>query len=108
MDHHTDGTTAETREAGTVAIEHRVDVRQAKCRSAGRLTALFFADGLDDIATARALCAECTQQAPCLAGAISRREVAGVWGGQLFMNGRILANKRRPGRPRKTDLAESA
>lgn len=86
----------------------QVDLALAKCRSAGRLTALFFSDGLDEIAEARRVCGECSQQEPCLEGAIERREVAGVWGGQLFLNGRILANKRRPGRPRKTELPQSA
>jgi WhiB family redox-sensing transcriptional regulator len=40
-------------------------------------------------------------QEPCLRGAIARREPWGVWGGHLFLNGKILAQKRKRGRPRK-------
>jgi WhiB family redox-sensing transcriptional regulator len=36
-----------------------------------------------------------------LAGALARREAAGVWGGQIFDNGEIIASKRGRGRPRK-------
>ncbi len=38
---------------------------------------------------------------PCLEGALARREPWGVWGGQLFVNGRILPQKRKRGRPPK-------
>ncbi len=38
---------------------------------------------------------------PCLEGAIDRREPWGVWGGQLLVNGKILATKRGRGRPPK-------
>ena len=34
-------------------------------------------------------------------GAIERGEPWGVWGGQLFFNGKILAQKRKRGRPPK-------
>ena len=39
-------------------------------------------------------------------GRARRREPWGVWGGQLFLNGRILANKRRRGRPPKVPRPE--
>lgn len=65
------------------------------------LTALFFSDEIQDIAAAKRLCATCPVMAPCLEGALARREPWGVWGGQIFSNGRILATKRRPGRPAK-------
>ena len=39
--------------------------------------------------------------ASCLEGAIGREESYGVWGGQLFLNGKVLMNKRRRGRPPK-------
>ena len=42
----------------------------------------------------------------CLEGAIARREPWGVWGGQMFLNGKILATKRRRGRPPKTPRPE--
>ena len=39
--------------------------------------------------------------AQCLDAAIERREPWGVWGGELFANGKVLAQKRRRGRPPK-------
>jgi WhiB family redox-sensing transcriptional regulator len=65
----------------------------------GDLAAAFFSERLDDIARAKRLCATCPVMIPCLEGAIERREPWGVWGGQLFQNGRILAHKRGRGRP---------
>jgi WhiB family redox-sensing transcriptional regulator len=44
--------------------------------------------------------------AQCLEGALDRREPVGVWGGQLFMNGKMLAIKRRRGRPPKVARPE--
>ena len=37
----------------------------------------------------------------CLAGALERREPWGVWGGELFIAGVVVARKRPRGRPRK-------
>ena len=34
-----------------------------------------------DIAQAKAICHGCADQAPCLAGAMQRRETYGIWGG---------------------------
>jgi WhiB family redox-sensing transcriptional regulator len=79
----------------------------ARCNdSAGTMTALFFSEELQDIARAKDLCAQCPALVPCLEGAIERREPWGVWGGQLFLNGKILASKRRRGRPPKTPRPE--
>jgi WhiB family redox-sensing transcriptional regulator len=79
----------------------------ARCNDgAGTLTALFFSEELQDIARAKQICALCPVMADCLEGAIERREPWGVWGGQLFLNGRILASKRRRGRPPKTPRPE--
>lgn len=72
----------------------------------GRLTQLFFSEELQDIARAKHICATCPAMIPCLEGALARREPWGVWGGQLFLNGRILAGKRRRGRPPKQARAE--
>ena len=41
------------------------------------------------------------QGASASAATIERREPWGVWGGELFANGKVLANKRRRGRPPK-------
>ena len=74
----------------------------AACRDGtGSLTYLFFSDDIPDIATAKAICRSCSLIEPCLAGALTRREPSGVWGGQLFVDGRILPLKRRRGRPPK-------
>lgn len=79
----------------------------ALCATGGAgLTALFFSEELQDIAAAKRLCATCPVLVPCLEGAMARREPWGVWGGQLFLNGRILASKRRRGRPPKVARPE--
>jgi WhiB family redox-sensing transcriptional regulator len=74
----------------------------ARCRDGnGTMTPLFFSEQIDDIARAKAICAKCPMMVPCLEGAMQRREPWGVWGGQLFFNGKILAQKRKRGRPPK-------
>lgn len=65
------------------------------------LTALFFSEDVMDIARAKAICSKCSVVDECLAEALARREPWGVWGGQLFANGHIVANKRKRGRPPK-------
>ncbi|GAC1319252.1 MAG: hypothetical protein NVSMB12_18440 [Acidimicrobiales bacterium] len=84
----------------------RSDWTQAACRQRPGLTTLFFSDNIPDINAAKAVCAQCPLLEPCLRGAIVREEPGGVWGGQLFANGRILAQKRRRGRPPKVRPAE--
>ncbi|MBD0293042.1 MAG: WhiB family transcriptional regulator [Jiangellaceae bacterium] len=66
---------------------------------------LWFAESPADVELAKALCQECPVRAPCLAGALTRQEPWGVWGGELFIGGLIVARKRPRGRPRKTDVA---
>ena len=90
----------------------RVD---ARCRDgAASLTNLFFSEQLDDIARAKAFCAGCVVREECLASAVARREPWGVWGGELFVNGKVVAQKRKRGRPPKvrpdaeTPAAQSA
>lgn len=68
--------------------------------------ALFFSEVLSEVAAAKRICAECPVLAPCLEGAIARAEPCGVWGGQLFENGRVLMQKRRRGRPPKVARAD--
>jgi len=78
----------------------------AACRDgSGSLTALFFSDDVADIALAKAVCASCPLVVPCLEGALARREPAGVWGGQLFVEGAVVAFKRKRGRPPKNAVA---
>lgn len=54
-----------------------------------------------ELERAKALCQDCPMLRQCLAGAISRREPHGVWGGQIFDHGVIVEHKRGRGRPRK-------
>ena len=75
---------------------------KARCNDgAATLTSLFFSEDLIDIARAKAICSKCPVREPCLAEAHERQEPCGVWGGQLLQNGRILAQKRKRGRPPK-------
>lgn len=62
---------------------------------------LFFAEHPAALDRARALCAACPLVAECLAGALERHEPYGVWGGQILIQGRVVAHKRGRGRPRK-------
>ena len=87
-----------------------IDWSLARCQDgAATMTALFFSEQIDDIARAKQICELCPVQEPCLEGAMARREPWGVWGGQLFFNGKILAQKRKRGRPPKNpQVAQSA
>jgi WhiB family redox-sensing transcriptional regulator len=75
--------------------------RDAGCRRAAVSPHLFFSEDLGEIAAAKRICAACPVMAACLEQAIHNEEPWGVWGGQLFLNGRMLAVKRRRGRPPK-------
>ena len=90
--------------------EAAIDWSLARCKDgAATMVALFFSEQIDDIARAKQICAVCPVIEPCLEGALQRREPWGVWGGQLFLNGKILAFKRKRGRPPKNpQLTQSA
>ncbi len=62
---------------------------------------LFFADQPADVELAKLVCGPCPVREECLAGALARREPHGVWGGQLIVQGEVVARKRPRGRPRK-------
>lgn len=80
---------------------------QARCDDqAATLAGLFFSEELQDIAAAKRICALCPVIADCLEGALERREPWGVWGGQLFLHGKVLDAKRRRGRPPKVARPE--
>lgn len=66
---------------------------------------LFFADSPMLLARAKELCRGCPIREACLSGAQSRAEPWGVWGGEIFEEGRIIAVKRGRGRPRKQAAA---
>ncbi|HEY8620030.1 MAG TPA: WhiB family transcriptional regulator [Dermatophilaceae bacterium] len=66
---------------------------------------LWFAESPADVEFAKALCGACPVRIECLAGALNRAEPWGVWGGELFVQGTIVARKRPRGRPRKNPVA---
>ena len=87
--------------------DQSVDWARARCNDGnGTLTHLFFSEDLIDIARAKAICLLCAVIEPCFQGALERREPWGVWGGQLFAGGKVLAQKRKRGRPRKNPPVE--
>ncbi|NDZ83291.1 MULTISPECIES: WhiB family transcriptional regulator [unclassified Streptomyces] len=66
---------------------------------------VFFAETPADVEYAKSLCRTCPLVEACLAGAKERREPWGVWGGELFVQGVVVARKRPRGRPRKNPVA---
>jgi len=67
---------------------------------------LWFAEKPVELEMAKAFCHQCPARLACLQGALERRELWGVWGGEIFDRGRILPRKRPRGRPRKSEQAE--
>ena len=65
---------------------------------------VFFAESPADVEYAKSLCRTCPLMEACLAGAKERREPWGVWGGELFVQGVVVARKRPRGRPRKNPV----
>jgi WhiB family redox-sensing transcriptional regulator len=66
---------------------------------------MWFAESPADVEFAKSLCHTCPALAACLAGALERSEPWGVWGGELFVQGVVVARKRPRGRPRKNPVA---
>ena len=64
---------------------------------------LWFAETPVELELAKSLCETCPAQRACLLGALERSEPCGVWGGEIFERGSIIARKRPRGRPRKSD-----
>ncbi len=62
-------------------------------------TALWFSEQPADLELAKASCQACPLRGPCRAGAGERAEPVGVWGGEIFDKGRIIAHKRPRGHP---------
>jgi WhiB family redox-sensing transcriptional regulator len=88
----------------TSVLDHAVatDIDSTPCREDPEL---WFAESPVDVELAKELCRVCPVRAECLAGALERREPWGVWGGELFVSGSVVARKRPRGRPRKTPIA---
>ena len=85
------------------ALHERVIDEQLPCRVND--PELFFADSPADVELAKTLCAACPARLDCLTGALERREPWGVWGGEWFVQGAVVARKRPRGRPRKSEIA---
>ena len=66
---------------------------------------LWFADDPTRLELAKTLCAGCPVRVACLDGALDRAEPWGVWGGEIFERGAVIARKRPRGRPRKVVAA---
>src|SRR5690606_41818195 len=52
---------------------------------------LWFAENPAQLEQAKALCAACPIRQGCLSAAIDRREPWGVWGGEIFGQGGVIA-----------------
>jgi WhiB family redox-sensing transcriptional regulator len=89
--------------AATVDPAFGADIEGLPCRSLD--ADLWFAESPIELEQAKALCAQCPVRAGCLAGALDRREPWGVWGGEIFDQGAVIARKRPRGRPRKNVVA---
>jgi WhiB family redox-sensing transcriptional regulator len=62
---------------------------------------LWFAESPAQLELAKSFCTDCPVRSACLAGALDRGEPWGVWGGEIFERGVVIARKRPRGRPRK-------
>jgi len=60
---------------------------------------LWFSGLPAELQLAKAYCQPCPVRSGCLAGAVERHEPHGVWGGEIFACGAIIAEKRPRGRP---------
>lgn len=88
-----------TTQIGPTSTDDRTWAELAACAEVD--TGLFFSDEFDDIAEAKRVCLACPVRARCLDAAVAGGEQYGVWGGHLFVAGRIVLSKRRRGRPPK-------
>lgn len=64
---------------------------------------LWFAEAPARLELAKQLCHDCPARLVCLSGAVERREPWGVWGGEIFDHGVVIARKRPRGRPRNSE-----
>ena len=64
---------------------------------------LWFSDLPAELRLAKAYCQPCPVRRVCLTGAVERHEPYGVWGGEIFASGEIIADKRPRGRPRRME-----
>lgn len=90
---------------GQLAITDLADnlTRNLPCHNAD--PELFFSESIAEVAQAKSLCASCPARLACLQGALSRGEASGIWGGEIFDEGRPVRAKRRAGRPSFASIA---
>lgn len=60
---------------------------------------LWFSEMPADLEQAKTHCQICPIRGFCLSGAVERHEPHGVWGGQIFTRGVVVAEKKARGRP---------
>ncbi|NYH80029.1 WhiB family redox-sensing transcriptional regulator [Actinopolyspora biskrensis] len=68
---------------------------------------LWFAEKPSDLERAKRLCGDCPIRSECLAGALSRGEPWGVWGGEIVEQGTVINRKKPRGRPRKHPVEDT-
>lgn len=94
----------------TALLDH-TDIVTAACRALpchdSEHADVWFAESPGQVEQAKAMCQPCPVKTACLRGALRRSEPWGVWGGELFADGRIVPRKRPRGRPRKHPVAET-
>jgi WhiB family redox-sensing transcriptional regulator len=87
------------------------ELREQACETGGDLPCreydadLWFSESPTELEFAKSLCADCPVRVECLTGALQRHEPWGVWGGEIFEKGAVVARKRPRGRPRKDAAA---
>ena len=89
----------------TALLERSLTTREDTLPCRVQDAELWFAESPSDVEAAKALCGPCPLRSECLSGALERREPWGVWGGQLVVQGEVVARKRPRGRPRKDAVA---
>ena len=77
----------------------------APCRAGSRTRTCGSPRARPSSSRPRRFCADCPVRDACLAGALDRAEPWGVWGGEIFERGVVIARKRPRGRPRKVVAA---
>lgn len=82
-----------------VSVQVRTAERELPCRADD--PDLWFAETPAQLEQAKVLCADCPIRTRCLNAALDRGEPWGVWGGEIFDQGVVIARKRPRGRPRK-------
>lgn len=59
---------------------------------------LWFSKRIADVTRAKELCSRCPVKQDCLDGALNRQEEWGIWGGEIFQDGKVIPNYQPRGR----------